>query len=117
MAAFTWGNKDLDVLDGSYLPPHKKADLNEMRLIPSQDNTMPNSILQQGGRERVSVNFKIIVYDFEELNILQTDDLTKEIKLFTDAYGLSMDMIMQEFKIDTWRHGQIFECSVSLLEA
>lgn len=117
MAAFKWGSKYLDVIDGSYLPPHKKADMNEIRLIPSQDNTMPNSILQMAGRERVPVKFDIIVYDFEELNALMADDLTKEVKTFTDAYGLSMEMIMQEFAVKDWRHGQIFECSVSLLEA
>lgn len=118
MSNFTWGNTDLNVIDGTYYPPHAKANIEEIELLPSADNTLPNSVLQMGGRSRIETPaFGILLYSFDEVNAFFADDLAKTVKTFTDPYGLSMSGIIKEFEISSWRHGQVFECKIIIMEA
>jgi len=117
MNNFTWGATDLNVIDGSYIPPHKKVNIEEIKTIPALDNLLPNSILQMGGRDRIEVTLQGIVYNFAEMNALSDDDVSKTIRTFTDAYGLSLSMIIKEFKLGNWKHGQVFEYTLTLMEA
>lgn len=118
MSNFTWGSKDLSVIDGTYYPPHAKGNIEEIELIPSADNTLPNSILQMGGRSRIETPaFGILLYSFDEVNAFFDDDLAKTVKVFTDPYGLNMSGIIKEFKIGNWKHDQVFECSLIIMEA
>jgi len=118
MNNFTWGSTDLSVIDGSYYPPHAKANIEEIELIPAADNTLPNSVLQQGGRGRIETPaFIVLLYNFEQLNALFADDLSKVVRIFTDPYGLSMSAIIKEAEISNWRHDQVFEVKLIIMEA
>lgn len=118
MSSFKWGDTDLMVIDGTYYPPHAKANIEEIELIPSLDISKPNSVLQMGGRSRIETPaFTILLYSFDEINAFQADDLAKTVRTFTDPYGLSMSGIIKDFKITSWRHGQVFECSIVIMEA
>lgn len=117
MPNFMWGDKDLIVSDGTYIPPHATVDLEEIEVIKGLDNTTPNSVLQQGGRNRIEASFQGLLFSFEELNAFYDDDIAKTERTFTDPYGLSLNMIIKEFAIGKWKHNQEFEYTIKLLEA
>jgi hypothetical protein len=118
MSSFKWGDTDLMVINGSYYPPHAKANIEVIELIPSLDNTTPNSVLQMGGRSRIETPaFTILVYTFDELNALFADDLNKTVRTFTDPYGLTMQAILKDVEPINWRYDQVYEVKIVVMEA
>lgn len=115
---FKWGETDLDVVEGTYIPPHKRTEILEFAVVPGDDLSVPASFLQQSGRGRLVGSLSGIAYSWEGVAGFKSDDLTKTVRTFTDPYGLEMQAIIQEYRTTGFRHGdEIIEYSLVVMEA
>lgn len=93
-----WGTTNLNIIKDSYIPPFAKSNLNIINILPGADNTIPASVIQQGGRDRYQVSFDGFIRNYTDYKALQDDHINMTSRTFTGADGFSTSMIISDFK-------------------
>ena len=94
--AFTWGSTALNVIAGTYKPPHATASLVSIELLPDPDDSdAVCETLQQFGRKRKRVSFSGFVASRSDYDFLEADYWAQTERTFTDPDGLSLSCTIE----------------------
>ena len=111
---FTWGATNLKVTPGTYNPPHCSNGLVEINILP--DGTAnPATVLQQGGRGRMTVSFEGFTRTWSDYESLRDDYIALTERTFADG-NESLTMIISELSPATLIFGDKWEYTITLME-
>ena len=110
---FTWGEYNLRVKVGSYVPPFPAVSVQELELIPS-GTEYPSTALQAGGRGRMKPSLTVKT-TADTYNALYQHHLLSTVKTFTDPYANTVDCMISSISPPTIRIGWL-ECDIQFIE-
>jgi len=94
--AFTWGSTVLNVVAGTYKPPHAAAGLVSIELLPDSADTSANcEVLQQFGRKRKRVSFSGFAASQADFDSLEADYIAQIERTFTGPNSLSLSCTIE----------------------
>lgn len=114
---YLWGATKLKVNTGSYNPPYSTREKNVINLIPSADITLPNSVVQDGGRSRKITSMSGFTVTLEEYLALHTDYLLSTVRTFTGPSGETLDGFIYELSAPKRVMAKKFEYDITIMEA
>lgn len=114
---YLWGEKKLKIDPGSYSPPYAARERSVITLIPSADISTPNSVIQDGGRERKTVSMSGFTNSLTEYNELHSEYLTGTVRTFTGPSGETLDGFIYELSAPKRAMYRKFEYTLTIMEA
>lgn len=77
---FRWGNKDMFVIVGSYVPHFPSISIEEIDIIPGPDISYPATAIQVGGRSRTKIAMRVVAIDMMDYGEYYSDYLTNSVR-------------------------------------
>jgi len=113
---YKWGEKKLKIEPGSYSPPYAPRQREIIDLIPGADLTRPNSVMQDGGRERYRVAMNGFCNTYAEYLELYADYMASVSRVFIGPDGETLTAIIFELSEPSREMYKKFSYSITLME-
>ena len=113
---YKWGDKVLKIELGSYNPPYAKKQRGILEIIPGADLTTPNSIIQDGGRDRYQTSMNGFCNTYEEYKELFDDYMASVSRIFIGPDGETLTAIIYELSEPSREMYKKFNYSITLME-
>lgn len=113
--AYTWGSKTLKIIAGTYQTPICDAGINVIDILPDTSGS-PASVIQQGGRSRMSVSFDAYFTTYSDYTSLRDDFVEGTERIFAGPDSFSDTMIISSLSAAILEYTGFYRFSITLLE-